>query len=479
MEKTVQFASSAKPLIMNGVYNINVSQTLDINCKVEGFEVDDTNLKVAFACDQVSMNKSEVYSVYPPVNSVGDFTCCLPHMVFHRKTFLWEKKLKSTNGVDFSDMPYVALLVVSEKENVEESSTTYSKSKNTSVNVYRPEIDDELIDKDQVCNIVDIPKSLWVDILPYAEDLAYLAHTKGVDLDNKVSDSEVKGEWFSCLIANRYPEALNAGEKNLKHSVYLISLEGFEDYLVLSKEERIIKCKYDYIRMYALYSYVFYVEPDAYDFYSLACNMKAGTLYADMSKSSSEAARNITQLGYIPINHNFREGSRLVSWYRPPFLPGEIPYKEDISYKFCSDQLLNYDPELGMFDITYSAAWQLGRMLALQNTDVAMQILSWRLSNKQKGVKNQTFRMFSHLVSKSLNEDIYAGANIHSLCRNVWHETIKDLHEGCNYLADPTGLKGTKVSAFSKEKARKLLLKKENNAVFSQNDLLEEDEGDL
>ncbi len=84
MEKTVQFSTSAKPLIRSGIYNVNVSQVLEPDCKVEGFKVEEGSIKIAFASDQISMNKSEVYSVYPPENSVGDFTCCLPHVVFHR-----------------------------------------------------------------------------------------------------------------------------------------------------------------------------------------------------------------------------------------------------------------------------------------------------------------------------------------------------------------------------------------------------------
>lgn len=501
MEKTVQFSTSAKPLIRSGIYNVNVSQVLEPDCKVEGFKVEEGSIKIAFASDQISMNKSEVYSVYPPENSVGDFTCCLPHVVFHRKTLPWEKQLKTTAGVDFTELPYIALLVVSDKEGVEEKAVSYAESKNTSVNVYRPEIDDELISDDQACTVVEIPIKLWVDILPYAEDLPYIAHTKCIDLDNKVTDSEVKGEWFSCIISNRYPDALEMGQKNLKHTVYLVSLEGFEDYLVLSQEDRINKCTYDYIRMYSLYSYSFYIEPVAYDFYSLASTMKAGTLQAEANESCSDTLQNIMQLGYVPMNHSFREGSRMVSWYRSPFLPGEIPYKENITYDFCSDQLLHYDPEQGMFDITYSAAWQIGRMLGLQNIDFAGNILAWRLYNKQEGVKHQNYKMFKSLISENAegnsntvcndncNELSYkssdstndnsnvsindASTSMHSLSKNVFHRTIKSLHEGCKHVGDPTGLRGTKVEAFSKEKAIRVAAK--NTGAISQADLLEED----
>jgi hypothetical protein len=507
MENTVQFSPSAQPSVNPGVYCVNIKQILEKDCVIEKFNLNDANINISFSGDQISLNKNEVYSVYPPADSIGNFTCCLPHMVFHRKTLPWNRKLKSVNGTDFSDMSYIALLVVSEKEGVEEITLKYSELQTTPLNVYRPHIDDSLIDGDQICTVIDIPKSLWADILPYSEDLPYLAHIKGVDLSNKVTDKEVSGGWFSCLIANRYPDELGFGEDNLKHTVYLVSLEGFENFLILSPQERAEKCKSDYIRMFALYSYSFYVQPNSYDFYTIASDMKAGTFFAEGIEPPSDILKNIIELGYVPVDHNFRDGSSLVSWYRSPFLPGAIGFDEKISYCFCSDQLLRYDPEQGMFDITYSAAWQLGRMLSLQNTELAGNILAWRLYNKNEAVKVQTFKMLSKLVNDSLNKS--DGNELHimadyphkpsstniraansnndqeqvlnsteALTNHIWKAAINGLHKGCNSLSDSIGIKGNGVRTFSKNKALKLAAANSNgvSTKINQTDLLKEEE---
>ena len=54
---------------------------------------------------------------------------------------------------------------------------------------------------------------------------------------------------------------------------------------------------------------------------------------------------------------------RSVSWYRGPLLP--YPAKAAIKVPVSSaDAVLRYDPATGLFDTSYAAAWQLGRLLA-------------------------------------------------------------------------------------------------------------------
>ena len=68
-----------------------------------------------------------------------------------------------------------------------------------------------------------------------------------------------------------------------------------------------------------------------------------------------------------------RQGEKTVSWYRGPLVPlnydKPVQIQEPVS---CADELLRYDPDIGLFDTTYAAAWQLGRLLALQNQSFAL-----------------------------------------------------------------------------------------------------------
>jgi hypothetical protein len=50
------------------------------------------------------------------------------------------------------------------------------------------------------------------------------------------------------------------------------------------------------------------------------------------------------------------------------------------------DQATFFDPTTGMFDVSYSAAWTLGRMLALQDTAFSTALYSWKRGLTQAAI---------------------------------------------------------------------------------------------
>ena len=84
------------------------------------------------------------------------------------------------------------------------------------------------------------------------------------------------------------------------------------------------------------------------------------------------------QMGFAPINHDLRNSDTTISWYRGPLVP--MSYAKSMSYTdiSCADAALRYTPETGMFDASYAAAWQLGRLLALQDQAFAQALFRFR-----------------------------------------------------------------------------------------------------
>ena len=79
-----------------------------------------------------------------------------------------------------------------------------------------------------------------------------------------------------------------------------------------------------------------------------------------------------------------RLGNRTVSWYHGPFVPGSLSSSPPISFPIeAADKVLHYNSSIGMLDVSYAAAWELGRLLTLQNKPVAAALYNWKRSHAQ------------------------------------------------------------------------------------------------
>jgi len=50
----------------------------------------------------------------------------------------------------------------------------------------------------------------------------------------------------------------------------------------------------------------------------------------------------------------------------------------------AADALVRYNPALGLFDISYAAAWELGRLLALQSKQFSTNLYLWKRTHAQQ-----------------------------------------------------------------------------------------------
>lgn len=100
-------------------------------------------------------------------------------------------------------------------------------------------------------------------------------------------------------------------------------------------------------------------------------------------------AKRFMASGFVPLPHHFRQGDRSVSWYHGPLMPSppQVPQQVDHSTEAgaplsarAADELLFFDQTTGLFDVSYAAAWELGRMLMLKNTSLALQLFNWKRS---------------------------------------------------------------------------------------------------
>jgi hypothetical protein len=100
-----------------------------------------------------------------------------------------------------------------------------------------------------------------------------------------------------------------------------------------------------------------------------------------LPKEIGKNAQPHTSSGFVPVPHRFRTGESGVSWYSGPLIPARRPHVASDALKLpakFADQLLWYEKNLGMLTVTYAAAWELGRVLVLQNRRIQTSLQNWR-----------------------------------------------------------------------------------------------------
>jgi len=232
------------------------------------------------------------------------------------------------------------------------------------------------------CNTVDIPGELFQRVAPKIGDIGYLAHVREVDTGHKETFSFLADGWFSVVLGNRFPQPQTANTDPplaVENRVFLVSLEGMEDYLPDGKKP----VGGNAVRLAVLASWNFYCH-EAYTFKTSMNKLKADGLKLPEELTSEEKpsdalkyVRDGFNRGYVALNHHTRLGEKTVSWYRGPLVPVNIQRK-DYKYKPVPDSLLRYDFKKGMMDVTYAAASQLGRLLALQDRSFAKALCAYR-----------------------------------------------------------------------------------------------------
>ncbi|KAJ4004055.1 hypothetical protein NW752_010868 [Fusarium irregulare] len=101
-------------------------------------------------------------------------------------------------------------------------------------------------------------------------------------------------------------------------------------------------------------------------------------LHQDTDRGAAVAKR--LNEGYTLVRHRKQTGEQTAAMYRGPLVPRRVLYPLDKDTAKFDGDLRIYDPNLGLVDISYASAWQLGRSLALEdrNFTIALTRLSGR-----------------------------------------------------------------------------------------------------
>lgn len=418
--ENITFYSHWLPALAPGRYSASVES----NLKVPGTPTPTGAARQTFYVDgpRYSFTGSEAYSCYPAPGQIGEFYDTLPHIVFDRCTLPWERTIDGSDPRRPHD-PWLALILLTDSDFSSEPTAekrrvppvvpmALREVRQPEHNVIGPpaltpaEYDSELLP----CQTIDLPARVFAAVMPRTEDLPFLAHVREVETGNKETWSLLKEGKFSVVVCNRFPEteAVATGGKDwgIVNMLCLVSLEGWEAFLKNPDSLDTGKS----CRLLVLSSWRFTCQgSSAFKSQMEDLNDKQLLALPQIEGASGDpglaALNQALGMGFVPVNHDLRHvdtriADTTISWYRGPLVP--MAYERPMSYTDISsaDAVLCYDSPTGMFDASYAAAWQLGRLLALQDQAFARALYRFR-GDFQRWVRRTNTAALNELATKA------------------------------------------------------------------------------
>ncbi|HEX6042835.1 MAG TPA: hypothetical protein VFZ20_32650, partial [Longimicrobium sp.] len=392
----MQIYDSFVPPLTDGTYQVTVEQTVDaappgaVPVRTESFAVRGTRW---------TLNPAEVHAHYPPPHASGPFAGTLANLVLTQRALPWERRLRGAPG----GSPWMALLVLEPAElrgepgpaGVYARTGTVAQLLEDGPTVRAPAVPGTTdAERALPCRWIEVTPGAFRAALPRLDELRWLAHCRRVSMDDKPALALADEGWFAVALAGRLPAAPPAGARSAPALVHLVSLEGIE---ALLREDAVLPRGADgtekAVRMVSLFSWSFEtVRAPGPSFQALARGVAGpgegdpGALMlrravpapppGDTRPAAARAAEARLRDGYAALEYHARTGDRAFAWYRGPLAP-LVPARLERDAPFGSAAAATvWDPATATFDHSLSAAWSLGRALALADADFTARMLS-------------------------------------------------------------------------------------------------------
>jgi len=368
---TLTFADSFTGGLQPGSYSITVTQSVDaagaapLSSKPQPFIV---------TAPQFAIDPSIVRTTQPASGvSTGADYCVLPHIVLDDHALPWER-VPAGLPAGAPTTPWLALLVFADGEVTARASMTVSQllAIGQGGTSYGPSIDPGSIAPQSVlgtqCRTISISGQTFNNVMPSLGDLPLMAHCE------TIADSVEPAGTVSVLLANRLPlDPSNVTPA--RYEAHLVSIDGFASLLGTQLAGDAT------VTLVTLYDWSFVSVPETlFNFETLAAGIAAHNAPFALSTNNSSQTELVKRFhdGYVPLTYVTISGEETFGWYRGPFAPVQPPALPNVGnppVAVCAatnaDELMIYSEQYGVFDLSYSAAWNFGRARALADAHFA------------------------------------------------------------------------------------------------------------
>lgn len=444
----ISFIQHDLPGLNAGDYKINVEHTIEKDSLSKSFTTE-SEFHVLGDRFTISNPGNTIYSTFPADNATGKYSESLPHIVFKKSPYPWMRSPKapnsgtkndeqSENGTD-PDVPIWMALLLFDQDELDAKTQILKPDVVTLKDLFPNRLVrksslgenysyfDHLAEGDpdpesklgigakftDPVNVIDIDLKFFTSIAPSIKDLGVMGHVRKVSLLKKatmkgVSDVGKEEAKFSIVFGNRLPSS------NKKNTVFLVSLEGLGEFL--DNGNNFVTDKN--IRLAVLKRWSFFATEEKVKLTDILCHLNNSTEqnYAKINEGGDlittlrypptppptqenetyNIVKNMLSKGYVPLNHDLRVSTdKTVSWYRGPLVPHMIENRlnhwigeSNKPWAYSADELLVYDPVMGMLDPSCSVAWRLGKQLVLKDKKITDLISAWT-NNLCRGVREK------------------------------------------------------------------------------------------
>jgi hypothetical protein len=367
-----------------------------------------TPLTFTIGGPRFSIEAKDIHSTYPPDGHSED-PKILPHIVLTDPHLPWLRQVSETDdGININ--PWLAVLVFDPAELAVDSGIlqggTFKQAKTMEVPLtlkhlvglpdvgypFDPSIEPTL-DLTQSTKAIFIKPALFTALYDVQDGkinldrYKYLAHVRNVDGSGGVIPG-LAGEngIYSVVVSHRTgPLLTNGTPENVM--CHLVSIDGFDRVKMDAST--------NYVAMVSLYSWQYQCLPPGID---LADQLRyIGTDGMGMlrplnyDKAPDPALARRLANGYSIVRHRLPTGENTVAFFRGPLSPVPVPYPllstrlyPNFDYgawpleSFNSNDYQILDSKLGIMDISYATAWQLGRAMAMADRTFANALVNLR-----------------------------------------------------------------------------------------------------
>lgn len=432
----ISFLSYHEPQLKSGDYTIKVEQEViqtpnptkaDEHPTAGTLETFTATKQIFVGGERFSIPKNQIYHRFPPEGNVGDHSNDLPSIMLNRSTLPWERFAQEESGA--LTVPWLYLFVFDDDDIQSGNVKVSTADTGTVIDFFQPGtappdnppmivLEEEPGEKTSSgdynpakVNVVQVNTS-WATnnkIFPDTNELELLTGVRvnsDVTTDSAHPDTPVfpaDAIEMSICIANRLPK------QGVKSYAHLLSLENRIDShgdIDTSKQGM----NGDFISFISLTDWSFTCTKEGKEsFTELLTNLgQSDFRFPPLNPNvpGASVAEDYLSRGAVALPHHLKEGGQSISWYHGPLMGGSrsadaklptLPVRR-------SDDLLLLDDNLNMLNTSYASAWELGRMLTINNKSMSMDIYAWKRQQAWIDKQNPADKIFHNMQSAAQKE---------------------------------------------------------------------------